>query len=125
MIYDEGFEVNVDGYSFVAFSKFEMVGDPGNQKNVSHCDQTEVGWYRDSSRSQWGCYVARKAGSASMMSSESGAASDPVAKTEPMTPFGGATLEDAFAAPVQAASDNKVPLSENPDPFGDSVAAVA
>merc|ERR1719262_1324527 len=61
MIYDEGFEVAVGGQTFFAFSKFEFVNDPvKGRTNVSHCDQTEVGWYHTEDRSQWGCYFAKK-----------------------------------------------------------------
>jgi cathepsin C len=62
MIYDEGFEVRVDGLVFFAFSRFDMVKGPDDAKakNVSKCGETMRGWYRDASRTQWGCYVATK-----------------------------------------------------------------
>lgn len=60
MIYDEGFEVQVGDHTYFAFSKFEMVNSPHGRTNVSHCDQTEVGWYHNKARDQWGCYVGRK-----------------------------------------------------------------
>merc|ERR1719171_3463567 len=61
MIYDEGWEVAVGGKVFFAFSKFEMVPDGhGGQTNVSHCDETLIGWYRDSTRTRWGCYHGKK-----------------------------------------------------------------
>lgn len=56
MIYDEGFEVNVEGFSLFAFSRFESV----NGTNVSKCGETQVGWYRSADRSLWGCYFGRK-----------------------------------------------------------------
>lgn len=61
MIYDEAFEVVAGGYTFLAFSRFEFVHDKVKGKvNVSHCDETEVGWYHDHTRGHWGCYFAKK-----------------------------------------------------------------
>jgi len=63
MIYDEGFEVASGDLTFFAFSKFELFADSsveGGQRNISHCDATEVGWYRNTARTRWGCYVAKK-----------------------------------------------------------------
>jgi len=62
MIYDEGFEVAIGDEVFFAFSKFEYVQDAntGERVNVSHCDQTEVGWYHNLGRNLWGCYTGRK-----------------------------------------------------------------
>mmetsp|Transcript_123295 Transcript_123295/g.343344 ORF Transcript_123295/g.343344 Transcript_123295/m.343344 type:complete len:564 (-) Transcript_123295:40-1731(-) len=57
MIYDEGFEVHVDGFTFFAFSRFDL--SPSG-KNVSHCGETSRGWYRDANRTLWGCFRARK-----------------------------------------------------------------
>jgi cathepsin C len=64
MIYDEGFEVAVGDQVYFAFSKFDFV-DSGNKEktNVSHCDQTEIGWYHNTARNQWGCYSGRKVSS--------------------------------------------------------------
>merc|ERR1719498_748921 len=95
MIYDEGFEVAVDGQTFFAFSKFEFINDPvKGHTNISHCDQTEVGWYHNEDRSQWGCYVARKA-SAGWDSGAAPAAPDAAAAT-PAAP------DAAAAAPAKA-----------------------
>lgn len=58
MIYDEGFEVKIEDLTLFAFSGFELVGP--QKKNVSHCGETMVGWYRDAAGTKWGCYVARK-----------------------------------------------------------------
>lgn len=63
MVYDEGFEVLVDGLSFFAFSRFEKVGRLGRRHNVSYCDRTQLGWYRDAARREWGCFFGRKVGS--------------------------------------------------------------
>eukprot|EP00408_Alexandrium_pacificum_P031177 CAMPEP_0171292490 /NCGR_PEP_ID=MMETSP0790-20130122/72185_1 /TAXON_ID=2925 /ORGANISM="Alexandrium catenella, Strain OF101" /LENGTH=549 /DNA_ID=CAMNT_0011762227 /DNA_START=1 /DNA_END=1646 /DNA_ORIENTATION=+ len=57
MIYDEGFEVHVEGLTFFAFSRFDLA--PGG-KNFSRCGETSRGWYRNANRTQWGCYQARK-----------------------------------------------------------------
>jgi len=64
MIYDEGFEVKLGDQVFVAFSHFSWVTDPETSKksNVSHCDATQVGWYHDTARTQFGCYTGRKVG---------------------------------------------------------------
>eukprot|EP00418_Pyrodinium_bahamense_P096049 CAMPEP_0179048890 /NCGR_PEP_ID=MMETSP0796-20121207/19936_1 /TAXON_ID=73915 /ORGANISM="Pyrodinium bahamense, Strain pbaha01" /LENGTH=540 /DNA_ID=CAMNT_0020745361 /DNA_START=66 /DNA_END=1688 /DNA_ORIENTATION=+ len=63
MVYDEGFEVNVGGLSFFAFSNFTFEADaakPHKKHNVSHCGQTMVGWYRNADRTRFGCYYASK-----------------------------------------------------------------
>lgn len=60
MIYDEGFEVKVDGLSFFAFSGFDLTYDRGVKTNMSHCDRTQLGWYHTADRSQWGCYYGKK-----------------------------------------------------------------
>lgn len=64
LVYDEGFEVTIDGHVYFAFSKFDLAGK-GNT-NVSenaarsHCGETSRGWYRDMTRTSWGCYKATK-----------------------------------------------------------------
>jgi cathepsin C len=66
MVYDEGFEVAVDNFTFFAFSRFELVPDesaPDGHRNISHCGETQVGWYHDKARQQWGCYVGKKVNS--------------------------------------------------------------
>jgi len=62
MVYDEGYEVDLDGMSYFAFSNFTFVkqGHHKTKKNVSHCGQTMVGWYQDSNRTQFGCYYGSK-----------------------------------------------------------------
>jgi len=54
MVYDEGFEVNLQNMSFFAFSNFTFDGP--KKSNVSHCGQTMVGWYSTLNRSHFGCY---------------------------------------------------------------------
>jgi len=61
MIYDEGFEVATGDHTFFAFSKFSFT-DADRQHNVSHCGETQIGWYRDAQRTRWGCYVGKKVG---------------------------------------------------------------
>jgi len=60
MIYDEGFEVAFQDTTFFAFSMFHFVGEGSNKHNVSKCHETQVGWYHDSTRSNWGCYFGKK-----------------------------------------------------------------
>jgi cathepsin C len=77
MIYDEGFEVAVGGEVFFAFSNFSFT-DADRQHNVSHCGETQIGWYRDATRSRWGCYVGKKAGVKA--ADEAAPAAKPIAK---------------------------------------------
>jgi cathepsin C len=60
MIYDEGFEVAMGEFVYFAFSKFTLTDAPEGQNNISHCAETQVGWYHDTARSRWGCYVGKK-----------------------------------------------------------------
>jgi len=60
MIYDEGFEVEVEKLTFFAFSRFDLTGGEGSQKNVSRCGETMRGWYRNANRTLWGCYRGKK-----------------------------------------------------------------
>lgn len=84
MIYDEGFEVAVGDQTFFAFSNFEFVQDPKlGRTNVSHCGQTQIGWYHNTDRSGWGCYVGKmvdQAADASEDAAPAVAASAPPAK---------------------------------------------
>ena len=43
MIYDEGWEVKLDGITYFAFSKY-FVED---NRYLSNCSETLVGWYHD------------------------------------------------------------------------------
>eukprot|EP00929_Paragymnodinium_shiwhaense_P000522 TRINITY_DN10075_c0_g3_i1.p2 TRINITY_DN10075_c0_g3~~TRINITY_DN10075_c0_g3_i1.p2 ORF type:complete len:598 (+),score=159.03 TRINITY_DN10075_c0_g3_i1:134-1795(+) len=63
MVYDEGFEVNVGGMSYFAFSNFTFkpkVKGHAGPRNVSHCGETMVGWYRTTDRAKYGCYFGVK-----------------------------------------------------------------
>jgi len=77
MIYDEGFEVAVGSNVFFAFSKFSFT-DADRQHNISHCDQTQIGWYRDTKRNHWGCYIGKKVGA--VVAEDIAPASKPQAK---------------------------------------------
>jgi cathepsin C len=59
MMYDEGFQVDIAGRTFFAFSKFEREQD----HDVSYCGETYPGWYHsqtDIDAKSWGCYYAIK-----------------------------------------------------------------
>eukprot|EP00392_Amoebophrya_sp_AT5.2_P000883 g885.t1 len=58
MIYDEGFEVAVDGKVFFAFSKFDL---DGAGQNTTHCGETLTGWFHDKDiPGNYGCYYGVK-----------------------------------------------------------------
>lgn len=62
MVYDEAFEVTVGGMNYFAFSNYTYEQDSNTERhNVSHCDQTMVGWYRNEDRTKFGCYYATQA----------------------------------------------------------------
>jgi len=62
MVYDEGFEVTVNGLNFFAFSNFTFEQDPTthSKHNVSNCGDTMVGWYQNLERTKYGCYYGSK-----------------------------------------------------------------
>lgn len=60
MIYDEAFEVNIEGISFLAFSRYDLSYKNGTRTNTSHCGETQIGWYQSSDRTQFGCYYGKK-----------------------------------------------------------------
>lgn len=60
MIYDEGFQVDVDNLSLFAFSRFDLAVSDYRRQNVSRCGETQLGWYRSADRTRWGCYYAKK-----------------------------------------------------------------
>ncbi|CAJ1397482.1 unnamed protein product [Effrenium voratum] len=60
MIYDEGFEVELGHLNFFAFSNFTFDVNEHGKHNISHCDQTMVGWYHNKDRTQFGCYYGTK-----------------------------------------------------------------
>lgn len=58
MVANEGFEVNVEGFSFFAFFKFNGSNLNGTVITQSNCSQTMLGWYRNADRTKFGCYYA-------------------------------------------------------------------
>lgn len=60
MIYDEAFEVKVDGLALLAFSRFDLSYKGGQKTNTSRCGETQLGWYHDADRTKFGCFYARK-----------------------------------------------------------------
>merc|ERR1719281_7114 len=62
MVYDEGFQVDVDGFNFFSFSNYSLKVDPVTKvkQNVSHCGDTTVGWYHNMDRTVFGCFYAHK-----------------------------------------------------------------
>jgi len=62
MVYDEGFDILVEGYSFFAFSKYDFNINKAlfSSKWVSKCYSTLVGWFHK--KNKWGCFYAEKVG---------------------------------------------------------------
>ena len=61
MIYDEGFEVNVAGHKYFAFSYFKKGSTEKHKKSV--CHMSFPGWYHNAQNpdsKSWGCYYASK-----------------------------------------------------------------
>lgn len=61
MVYDEGYSMDFDEYSFFAFSKYMI--DNSNFSKAEYnslCYSTCVGWYHNKDKSKWGCYIANK-----------------------------------------------------------------
>jgi len=109
MIYDEGFEVAAGDLTYFAFSKFSFVpGNDGQPTNVSHCDETQVGWYHNKARDNWGCYVGRMVGS----HARAGLISE--GSEVEIKPHSDSLLDDARAA-VDAAATTPLPDIAPPD----------
>jgi cathepsin C len=62
MVYDEGFIVELNDFSFFSFSKYKIDNNNLDKKYVSQCFATCVGWYNTKDKSKWGCYKASKDG---------------------------------------------------------------
>jgi len=61
MIYDEGFEVNVGGHKYFAFSYFKKGSKDKHNKSV--CHMSFPGWFHSAKNpdsKSWGCYYAAK-----------------------------------------------------------------
>jgi len=60
MIYNQGFEVTINGRSFFGFSDYEVLPNKGGV--VSHCDRTKAGegWSHDVTVRNWACFTAKK-----------------------------------------------------------------
>ena len=69
MVYDEGFEMVINGTSYFAFSKYSYEGnsqpkDDDDEKSdgyKSQCHSTFMGWYHTVSNTH-GCFYANKLG---------------------------------------------------------------
>lgn len=65
MIYDEGFEVQVGGRVYFAYSKYgPNKGTSLSSDKVagytSHCDETMVGWVHGANNENWGCFRGKQ-----------------------------------------------------------------
>lgn len=63
MVYNEGFDILIDDYSFFAFSKYAFNDNSKSDVTsrwVSKCYSTLVGWYHKGNK--YGCFYAEKSG---------------------------------------------------------------
>lgn len=62
MVYDEGFNINFNQFTFFAFNKYIIDEENGKKSFKSQCYSTCVGWYNNKDKTKWGCYQAFKIG---------------------------------------------------------------
>jgi len=65
MVYDEGFEVSVGGVTYFAYNKYSPKTRSSLRSDkvhdyVSHCDETMVGWFRNTDNTNFGCWRGRQ-----------------------------------------------------------------
>eukprot|EP00742_Colponemidia_sp_Colp-10_P000741 GILJ01000804.1.p1 GENE.GILJ01000804.1~~GILJ01000804.1.p1 ORF type:complete len:559 (+),score=64.67 GILJ01000804.1:63-1679(+) len=68
MVYDEGFEVVIDGQKFFAFSKYttttnQVPKDTDNEETAGYtsiCAETFAGWFHNVDETDWGCWYGKK-----------------------------------------------------------------
>lgn len=105
MIYDEAWEVNVDGVSFLAFSKYDLSFNGGVRSNISRCGESQLGWYHTVDRSLWGCFYAKKAvpeiGQQNLLSYVPGPVAQTPAYDEPLSD----QFHNSFAAGLNLLQD--------------------
>ncbi len=56
MVYDEGFDIQLNGVDYFAFSKFYKEG----RDHKSDCSSTLMGWYYDKANKMQGCWKGHK-----------------------------------------------------------------
>ncbi len=66
MVYDEGFEVDINNINYFAFSKFYKEGTA----HKSDCSSTLVGWYHDKANNLMGCYTGKKSDGSEQINDE-------------------------------------------------------
>jgi len=60
MVYDEGFSLDFEDFSFFTFFKYSIETEKNNISLKSFCHSTLTGWYNNKDKSEWGCFKAFK-----------------------------------------------------------------
>lgn len=60
MVYDEGFSLEFEEFSFFAFFKYTIELEKTNISYKSFCHSALTGWYNNKAKSEWGCFQASK-----------------------------------------------------------------
>lgn len=60
MVYDEGFNLEFEDFSFFTFFKYSIGLEKNNVEFKSYCHSTLTGWYNNKDKSNWGCFKANK-----------------------------------------------------------------